>query len=70
MMQGLDIDAEALPIMWDADFLYGPRTPSGEDTYVPCEINVPSVFPFPGQAPAPIAHGVLARLLTSRKART
>ena len=25
-MQLLDIDAESLPIIWDADFLYGPRT--------------------------------------------
>jgi len=47
MMQLLDIDAESLPIIWDADFLYGPRTASGEDTYVLCEINVSSVFPFP-----------------------
>ena len=36
------IDAASLPIIWDADFLYGPRTASGEDTYVLCEINVSS----------------------------
>ena len=23
-----------LPIIWDNDFLYGPRTASGEDSYV------------------------------------
>ncbi len=55
MMRVLDIDATSLPIIWDADFLYGPRTKSGEDTYVLCEINVSSVFPFPEQAPAEIA---------------
>jgi uncharacterized protein DUF6815 len=62
IMQLLDIDAESLPIIWDADFLYGPRTVSGEDTYVLCEINVSSVFPFPDQAPSEIARHVLARL--------
>jgi hypothetical protein len=61
MMQLLDIDAKSLPIIWDADFLYGPRTASGEDTYVLCEINVSSVFPFPEQAPAEIARLALAR---------
>lgn len=67
MMQLLDIDAESLPIIWDADFLYGPRTASGEDSYVLCEINVSSVFPFPEQAPSEIARLALARLLSSRK---
>jgi hypothetical protein len=62
MMQLLDIDAESLPIIWDADFLYGPRTASGEDTYVLCEINVSSVFPFPEQAPSEIARRALDRL--------
>ncbi|WP_206664737.1 Cj0069 family protein [Dankookia rubra] len=44
MMETLGIEREELPIIWDADFLYGPRTPDGEDTYVLCEINVSSVF--------------------------
>jgi hypothetical protein len=70
MMQLLDIDAESLPIIWDADFLYGPRTASGEDTYVLCEINVSSVFPFPEQAPSEIARRALARLLSSKKTRS
>jgi hypothetical protein len=43
MMQLLDHDAGSLPIIWDADFLYGPCTATGEDTYVLCEINVSSV---------------------------
>ena len=69
MMQLLDIDAGSLPIIWDADFLYGPRTASGEDTYVLCEINVSSVFPIPEQAPSEIARHALTRLLSSRKTR-
>ena len=70
MMQLLDIDAGSLPIIWDADFLYGPRTASGEDTYVLCEINVSSVFPFPEQAPSEIARRALPRLLSSKKTRS
>ncbi len=62
MMEVLGIDAAALPIIWDADFLYGPRTTTGEDTYVLCEINVSSVFAIPEQAPAMIARLTLARL--------
>jgi hypothetical protein len=68
MIQLLDIDAESLPIIWDADFLYGPRTPFGEDTYVLCEINVSSVFPFPEQAPSEIARHALARVLSAKRA--
>jgi hypothetical protein len=67
MMQQLDIDAESLPIIWDADFLYGPSIPSGEASYVLCEINVSSVFPFPEQAPEEIARRALARVLSSKK---
>src|ERR1700741_1062458 len=62
MMAGLGIDQASLPIIWDADFLYGPRSASGEDTYVLCEINVSSVFAIPDQAPAAIARLTLARL--------
>jgi glutathione synthase/RimK-type ligase-like ATP-grasp enzyme len=66
MMETLGVDAAALPIIWDADFLYGPRTASGEDTYVLCEINVSSVFATPDQAPAAIARLTLSRLRGAR----
>lgn len=62
MMDVLGIDLPSLPIIWDADFLYGPPTASGEDTYVLCEINVSSVFAIPEQAPAEIARLVASRL--------
>jgi hypothetical protein len=62
MMEVLGIDRQSLPIIWDADFLYGPRTASGEDTYVLCEINVCSCFAIPEQAPAAIADLTLERL--------
>ena len=62
MMEVLGINAASLPIIWDADFLYGPRAVSGEGTYVLCEINVSSVFAIPDQAPAAIARLVNDRL--------
>jgi hypothetical protein len=62
MMATLGIDAASLPIIWDADFLYGPRNAAGEDTYVLCEINVSCVFAVPDQAPAAIARLTLNRL--------
>lgn len=55
MIEGLHIDRDDLPVIWDADFLYGPRTLDGQDTYVLCEINVSAVWPFP-----PMAAGVVA----------
>jgi hypothetical protein len=68
MMQVLGIDAAALPIIWDADFLYGPRTASGEDSYVLCEINVSSCFAIPDQAPAAIARLAASRLRDAPRA--
>ena len=62
MMQLLGLDAGALPIVWDADFLYGSRTAAGADSYVLCEINVSSVFAIPDEAPAAIARLTLDRL--------
>ena len=69
MMAVLGIDTASLPIIWDADFLYGPRTASGEDTYVLCEINVSSCFAIPDEAPAAIARLTLARLQAQAASR-
>lgn len=66
MMQLLGIAADSLPIIWDADFLYGPRTASGEDSYILCEINVSSCFAIPDEAPAAIARLTLGRSHRSR----
>jgi hypothetical protein len=67
MTATLGIDAASLPIIWDADFLYGPRTASGEDSFVLCEINVSSVFAIPDQAPAAIAQLTLKRLQANER---
>jgi hypothetical protein len=66
MLEVLDIEDTSLPVIWDADFLYGPRTASGEDTYVLCEINVSSVFPIPDEAAGAIARLTLNRLRDCR----
>jgi hypothetical protein len=61
MQHLLDIETEQLPVLWDADFLLGPKTESGEDTYVLCEINVSSVAPFPDSALPFLAEATLVR---------
>jgi len=50
-----DIERDSPPIIWDADFVYGPRDAAGQDSYALCEINVGSVFTIPDDAPAAIA---------------
>ena len=62
----LGIDIHDLPVLWDCDFLLGPKNDSGEDTYVLCEINVSSVAPFPDSALNPIAEATFARIQEAR----
>jgi hypothetical protein len=60
MMEILGIGRRSQPIIWDADFLYGPQTASGEDSHLLCEINVSSRFAIPYEGPACIARLVCA----------
>lgn len=60
------MDRRDLPLLWDADFLYGPRDADGVDTYVLCEINVSSVYPFPDTALHPLVTATQARLAERR----
>lgn len=57
-----DIDTNQLPVLWDCDFLLGPKGESGEDSYVLCEINVSSVSPFPDSAVTLVGQATLARV--------
>lgn len=68
LQRRLDLDRDALPAIWDIDFLYGPPDQDGRDTYLLCEVNVSSVFPFPDEALAPLAAEV-ARTLAGRRNR-
>ena len=63
----LDIKAEQLPVLWDCDFLLGPKNKAGDDTYVLCEINVSSVSPFPDSAVPMVAQAALARMQAARR---
>lgn len=57
----LGVDTASLPAIWDADFLYGPKTETGEDTYVLCEINVSSCYPLPAEAFGMLAQAAMGR---------
>jgi hypothetical protein len=66
----LGLDAQQLPIIWDADFLYGPKNESGEDTYVLCEINISAVWPYPPRASQKMAEAALAAVTGFRMSAT
>ena len=65
----LDIERESLPILWDCDFLFGPKGDDGEDTYVLCEINVSSVAPYPESAVPYVVEASAARARAVRQKR-
>ena len=69
MQRRLDIDTESLPAHWDADFLLGPQTAMGEDTYVLCETNISAVLPFPDAALEPLARCVAQRISGNENSR-
>lgn len=56
------VTTEELPVIWDADFLYGPKDDTGRDTYLLCEINASSIFAFPEFAMPTVAQAALARI--------
>ena len=69
LQETLGVDRLSLPVIWDADFLYGPRTAAGEDTYVLIEINASSTFAFPEHAMPAVARAAFERITTrSRRA--
>jgi hypothetical protein len=65
----LKIKTEDLPILWDCDFLLGPKRTDGEDSYVLCEINVSSVAPYPESAVPYVIDATLARLRAAAQKR-
>ena len=69
MCRVLSIDPGELPVIWDADFMYGSKDAAGEDSYVLCEINISSVYPFPDEALMPLAEETLRRLHARRLSR-
>jgi hypothetical protein len=67
MQDLLGLATHALPVIWDADFLYGPKSATGADTYVLCEINVSAVWPFPPTAVEPMVRASLERMRERRR---
>jgi len=63
----LEIETESLPILWDCDFLFGPKEDNGKGTYVLCEINVSSVAPYPESAVPYVVDASVARVRTARQ---
>ncbi len=62
LLSTLDMRDADLPVLWDCDFLLGPRDDSGNDTYVLCEINVSSVAPYPDSVIDPLVDATLSHL--------
>ena len=65
----LAIETERLPVLWDCDFLLGPKADNGEDTYVLCEINVSSVAPYPESAVPYVVDATVAQVREARRRR-
>jgi hypothetical protein len=66
MLGLLDLDVASMPVIWDADFLYGPKTATGDDTYVLCEINVSAVWPYPETANGKLAEAAVSSTIATR----
>ena len=65
----LEIETEDLPILWDCDFLLGPKGDNGKDSYVLCEINVSSVAPYPESAVPYVVDATVARMRAATERR-
>lgn len=66
VQQLLEIETKSLPVLWDCDFLLGPKDQNGQDTYVLCEINVSSVAPYPESAVPYIVNATASELKAPR----
>ncbi len=66
----LAIETESFPILWDCDFLLGPKEENNRDSYVLCEINVSSVAPYPESAVPYIVDATIDSVRTARQRDT
>jgi hypothetical protein len=67
MQRIVGITTDRLPLLWDADFLLGPTTSEGSDSYVLCEINASCVTPFPPEAIDRVATAAVERARARRR---
>ena len=66
MRQVLGLQVQDLPVIWDADLLYGSTDTTGSSML--CEINVSAVWPFPAVAAPTIAAAALDGVRSHRAA--
>jgi hypothetical protein len=69
MQRLLALDTPWLSALWDADFLYGPKTAGGGDTHVLCDINASAVLSFPERASGRIARAAQPQVLAAKQRR-
>lgn len=69
VQQLLEVETENLPILWDCDFLLGPKGENGQDTYVLCEINVSSVAPYPESVVPSVVEATAIRMRAAHQKR-
>ncbi|THF85433.1 Cj0069 family protein [Deinococcus sp. KSM4-11] len=62
LMQRCGVEADALPVLWDADFFIDDPYSRYPDKYTLCEINVSCVSPFPDSAIPEIGREVRRRV--------
>lgn len=62
LRERLGLDRHQLPVVWDADFLFGAPDQAGHDTYLLCETNVSAVWPFPAEGAQRVAQAAVAAL--------
>jgi hypothetical protein len=67
LQQTLGLAREDLPVIWDIDFLYGPKTDGAEESYVLCEINASSTFAFPEHAMSGVAAASLSAIAAAQE---
>ena len=65
----LGLARDALPLLWDCDFMHGEPGRDGAPRHVLCEINVSSVSPYPDSAVAPLVEATIGRLDRRRAGR-
>jgi hypothetical protein len=69
MIATIGLAPRQLPVIWDADFLYGSKTATGDGTYVLGEINVSAVWPFPPMAAPTVAAAAVGHIQAARTSR-
>lgn len=66
LLDAVHLDADDLPVIWDADFFWDPPA-RGPERFGLCEINVSAVHPYPDAAISPMVAATRRRLSSVRR---